>query len=512
VTLPSGWISATLPELVGSDGLFVDGDWVESKDQDPAGDVRLIQLADVGDGLYIDKSNRFLTSAKAAELGCTFLRAGDVLIARMPDPLGRACIFPGNRRRSVTVVDVAVFRGGVDHSWLMYTLNAGQSRRAIATLSSGTTRSRISRGNLSTIKFPVAPLSEQRRIVARLDAIFEQTRAAKARLERLPALLDKLRRSILAAALRGDITADWRAKNPNVEPAEKLRERLDTGTEREADTWKAMAPEQSASGESDLPDLPAGWCWTTIGTVGDILNGRQRAEPTPGDATRPYLRIANIKDDEIAFDDVNDMAADPDTNAKYSLIPGDILVSAGQSLEKIGQSAMFLPGMPDVGFQKNIFRFRPNKTAITPEYAQLAFRTFVRTGVFLRRSSITTNLAYLTTTKFAECPFPLPPQREQLALVQLVTQLLDTAKAVEEQVVRLVGRTQVLDRSILAKAFRGELVPQDPNDEPAGELLARIQASAGDVDATSRRRRAAPTKTTTATAARTKRRASAAEK
>jgi type I restriction enzyme S subunit len=354
----------------------------------------------------------------------------------------------------------------------------------------GTTHTTIYFPEVESFHACVAPVNEQRRIVAKLDAVFEQTRAAKARLKRLPTLLEKLKRSILIAAFRGDLTADWRAQNPDVEPAYKLLEHVRAerrahseaeparmraeGNEPEADTWNAQYQEPSASGE---PDLPAGWCWTTIGTVGDILNGRQRANPKPGEATRPYLRIANIKDDEVAFDDVNDMAANPDTNAKYSLLPGDILVSAGQSLERIGQSAMFLPGMPDVGFQKNIFRFRPSKTEITPEYAQLAFRTFVRTGVFLRRSSITTNLAYLTTTKFAECPFPLAPLREQLALVQLAKQLLGTVKAVEERIVRLVGQGEALAQSILAKAFRGELAAQDPNDEPALLLLDRIRAA-----------------------------------
>src|SRR3954471_20871970 len=101
----------SLADLV-SDGLFVDGDWVESKDQDPNGDVRLIQLADVGDGTFRDRSNRFLTSNKARHLNCTSLVAGDVLVARMPDPLGRAAIFPGSNRPCVTVVDVCIVRSG----------------------------------------------------------------------------------------------------------------------------------------------------------------------------------------------------------------------------------------------------------------------------------------------------------------------------------------------------------------------------------------------------------------
>src|ERR1700732_4875466 len=102
-TLPPGWAEASVADLVGYDGLFCDGDWVESKDQDPAGDVRLIQLADVGDGDYRDRSNRFLTSAKASDLRCTYLQTGDLLVARMPDPLGRVCIFQGDPKPSVTV-------------------------------------------------------------------------------------------------------------------------------------------------------------------------------------------------------------------------------------------------------------------------------------------------------------------------------------------------------------------------------------------------------------------------
>lgn len=87
-----GWGEATIGELIGSAGVFVDGDWIETKDQDPNGEVRLIQLADIGDGTFLNRSHRFLTSATANRLGCTFLREGDLLVARMFDPLGRATI------------------------------------------------------------------------------------------------------------------------------------------------------------------------------------------------------------------------------------------------------------------------------------------------------------------------------------------------------------------------------------------------------------------------------------
>ena|SRR5208283_579789 len=129
--LPNGWKEAYLPDLIGAGGLMSDGDWVETKDQDPNGTVRLIQLADVGDGVFKDKSERFLTKAAAVRLNCTILRPGDVLIARMPDPLGRACVFGGLGQECCTVVDVCIVRhgnGGCEPSWLMHFINAPQVR------------------------------------------------------------------------------------------------------------------------------------------------------------------------------------------------------------------------------------------------------------------------------------------------------------------------------------------------------------------------------------------------
>lgn len=180
-----------LPDLVGENGIFMDGDWVESKDQDPNGDVRLIQLADVGDGEYINKSDRFLTSQKAAELRCTYLKPGDILVSRMPDPLGKACIFPGDSKSCVTVVDVCIVRPDpkIAHSrWLLHKINSPEFRSLINTFATGTTRKRISRKNLGSLEFPLPPLAEQQRIAAILDQanmLRAKRRAALAKLDTL---------------------------------------------------------------------------------------------------------------------------------------------------------------------------------------------------------------------------------------------------------------------------------------------------------------------------------------
>ena len=182
----------TFSELLSDAEVFVDGDWVESKDQDPNGDVRLIQLADIGDGFYIDKSSRFLNSETAKRLKCTYLKEGDILVARMPDPLGRACIFPKSDMPCVTVVDVCIIRPNqnkVDNRWLMHTINSPVMRQRINEYVTGTTRQRISRGNFSKLKISVPPLEQQRRIASILDQADELRQKRQQAIEKLDQLL-----------------------------------------------------------------------------------------------------------------------------------------------------------------------------------------------------------------------------------------------------------------------------------------------------------------------------------
>ena len=192
--IPPGWREVSFGEVVGRSGLFVDGDWVESKHQDPHGDIRLIQLADVGDGEFLNRSCRFLTSETATQLRCTYLVAGDLLVARMPDPLGRACIFPGDSRKCATAVDVCIVRADrtlVDLGWLKWAVNSAFFRQQLSRYTTGTTRQRISRKNLQQIRLILPPLTEQHRIAAILD----KANAVRRKRREAIGLLDEFLRS-----------------------------------------------------------------------------------------------------------------------------------------------------------------------------------------------------------------------------------------------------------------------------------------------------------------------------
>ena len=166
----------TLVDIISNGGLLCDGDWIEKKDQDVRGKVRLIQLADIGDGEFKDKSSKYITLETAERLHCTFLEKGDILIARLPEPLGRACIFP-LEGAYITAVDIAILRIkdiSINPHYIMYLINSSTFRSQIKQYESGTTRKRISRKNLEKIEFSLPNLEIQNRIVARIEELFSK--------------------------------------------------------------------------------------------------------------------------------------------------------------------------------------------------------------------------------------------------------------------------------------------------------------------------------------------------
>ena len=197
-------------QLTGNEGLFCDGDWIEKKDQDVNGNVRLIQLADIGEGTFKDKSSRYLTEDTARRLNCTFLQQGDILIARLPDPLGRACIFPLNGK-FITAVDIAILRikdCAYNPRYVMYMVNSPQFRKEISRYESGTTRKRISRKNLDKIQFNVPDLSTQEHIVSKIEELFSKLDASVAELQTAKEKLKVYRQAVLKEAFEQAISMD----------------------------------------------------------------------------------------------------------------------------------------------------------------------------------------------------------------------------------------------------------------------------------------------------------------
>ena len=456
--LPDGWAIAKVSEAISQDGIIADGDWVETKDQDPNGIVRLIQLADIGDGNFRNKSERFMTTENAIRMNCTFLEIGDVLIARMPDPLGRACIFPGVSQKAVTVVDVCLIRlpdrSALQNKLLMYWINNPEIRNLIALQATGTTRKRITRKKLEELKLPLPPLAEQQQIAAKLDELLAQVDSIKTRLDTIPKVLKRFRQSVLAAAVSGKLTEDWRKSNG-----------IDTKE------WNTAAVHEPYS---HTVVSPKNWTQTTLGEVVDFVGGSQPPKSTFSDTGGAgYIRLIQIRD----YKSDKHTTYIPKSLAKRFCSKTDVMI--GRYGPPIFQILRGLEGAYNVALMKAV----PKSLNLDLEYLFYYLKQDILLKYVEAGSDRTAGQDGVRKELLLPYPFFLPQIEEQAEIVRRVEQLFAYADQIEQRVKDAQARVNHLTQSILAKAFRGGLTAdwraQNPDlitgENSAEALLKRIQ-------------------------------------
>lgn len=438
--LPKGWAEASVEELSGVGGLVSDGDWIESKDQDPNGRVRLIQLADIGDGEFRNRSSRFVTEKTARRLNCTYLALGDVLVARMPDPLGRACIFPGVGQPAITAVDVFIWRAAknaTEPRWLMHSINSSDVRDTLAGEAGGTTRQRVAGGRIKQLKLPVPPLPEQRRIAAKIDSLTAKSKRARDHLDHIPRLVEKYKQAVLAAAFRGDLTREWRREHPLTFP---------------------------------YPRTPLS------SVLADIRYGTAK-KCSYGEGRTPVLRIPNIQNGAIVLSDLKSSDFAKSEYDKLRLSAGDLLlIRSNGSLSLVGQSAVVAAPAEGMLFAGYLIRLRFQLDRLVPQFAHFWMRSPEVRLEIERAAKSTSGVNNINSRQLEVLQIYLPDIDEQNELVRRIETAFTWIDRLADDATSARKLVDKLDQAVLAKAFRGELVPQDPNDEPASVLLGRIRA------------------------------------
>lgn len=179
---------------------------------------------------------------------------------------------------------------------------------------------------------------------------------------------------------------------------------------------RSMSPEPLRGVEGQLLDelLRVEAPKVRVKEIGSVLMGRQRSpQHAQGDHMMPYLRVANIGEDQLRLDDIKTMNFTPEEQERYRVEPADILVSEGQSRELVGQSALVTELPEQMCFQNTLIRFRPDRHKVRPEYAQSLFRACLKNGIFADLATQTTSIAHLGVQRFASLELPLPTLDEQ---------------------------------------------------------------------------------------------------
>jgi len=358
------------------------------------------------------------------------------------------------------------------------------------------------------LPLPVPPRAEQTRIVAKLEELLSDLDAGVAELKAAQAKLQHYRQSLFKAAVEGALTQAWREANPTPEETGAdlltriLRERrarweaqqlakFEAQGKAPPKAWQAKYPEPVQPELDGLPALPATWIWASLDMLGDIASGvakgTKRDEATPVREV-PYLRVANVQRGFLDLSEVKTILATERDIAALKLQVGDVLFNEGGDRDKLGRGWVWREEVPECIHQNHVFRMRPFIAQINSEFVSHHGNTFGKQW-FQSAGKQTTNLASINMGMLRAFPVPVPPAEEQQAIVtQLVSQLERLAQQ-EAAVEKAMQQSAAQRQNLLRAAFAGQLVPQDPADEPAAELLARIRAERAAAQPTAERSR-----------------------
>lgn len=437
---------------------------------------------------------------------------GTVLLCKINPRINRTWIVgEAGSRRQIASMEWIAFDSceEVDQRFLMFFMQQSDIRDYLAANASGVGGSlmRIKPATLKGVTFRMPGIQTQRKIVEKLEELLSDLDVGVAELRAAQRKLAQYRQSLLKAAVEGALTADWRAAHGQAQEAgaellqrilserrarweQKQLVKFAEQGKRPPKDWQAKYSEPVAPDLTDLPLLPEGWVWARVEQLAELVSGH-----TPKDAGQ----FAN-DDGAIQWFKVGDMNA-----------PGNevALVTASVKFTRdvAGELGLKVAPAGTIVFPKRGGAIATNKKrrlgvsaaydlnmmglVAAPSAAEWLWSWF--RGVDLAKLSDGSNIPQINNPDIAPLHVPIPPAAEQEEIIERLERALDSVTQQEDAVVQGLKQVAAQRKNLLKAAFAGQLIPQDPNEEPASELLARIRAAraTNDGDAPRRRRKSA---------------------
>lgn len=382
----------------------------------------------------------------------------------------------------------------VDATLLRYFLSSPPFKNFASHLNAGD-RPRVDWNQLEVFPFPLAPLEEQKRIALQLDTLFSEVDAGMAAIARARAKVKSFRASLLRAATSGELSAQWREQNASSETGAALLQRiLDErraaweAKERakraakspakklfEDESWKRNYVAPKSPDTVNLPKLPESWCWASLEQIGTVDRGRSRHRPRNAQhlfgGPYPFIQTGDVRHAETFITSHEQTLSEAGLEQSKLWPPGTLCITIAANIAETAILSF------DACFPDSVVGFDSSLGQINTRYVEFYFRTIQQMLEIVAPATAQKNI---NLDILRIIPVPLPPLAEQEWIVNEVERRLSLVSEAEETLDAAHKRAQSLKAAILARAFRGELVEQDPNDESAEVLLERIREARND--------------------------------
>ena len=484
--LPNGWATAKFDSVAEVTDFVANGSFASLKENVQyrnEGYAVLVRLTDwkkkwSRQYVYIsEESYKFLSKSS--------LLPGDIVISCVGEP-GQVFQVPDLGMPTTLGPNSVRLRENsyaLDKNFFAYYWKSSAGQGELASITTGTTQLKFNKTSLRSSTVLLPPLPEQKRIADKLDSVLARVDACRDRLDRLPALLKRFRQSILAAATSGKLTEDWRLNHATDTYSEKFSGLLNIQEKKRE--WlvqnaahnevsrvknRLVSFEATSISNSQLPET---WCWAALEDATlMVVDCHNKTAPYQSTGI-PLVRTTNIRDGQFVWDDLRFVGEDTYRfwSKRCFPQPGDIVFTREAPMGE----ASIIPENTKICLGQRTMLIRPLSECtsanyllialLDPKFKERAFQTAVGTGV-----------KHLRVGDVSELKLPLPPTNEQTEIVRRVDILFAFADRLEARLATARRQVGQLTPALLAKAFRGELVAQDPADEPAAELLKRLAA------------------------------------
>ena len=450
--LPKGWDTTTFGNICGT------GQYGWTTKASSQGDVKYLRTTDITKGQiewdsvpYCQEAPVDLDKYQIQENDILISRAGSVGFSVLIDQAPFLTVFASYLIRFVPLKKIEPY-------YVAYFLRSPEYWKQISEASAGIALANVNAKKLAELSVPLPPLNEQRRIVAKLDRLFARSRCAREELGRVSGLVQRYKQAVLAAAFRGDLTADWRAENL-LTPAIRCS--------------SALYDPPTAIDLREYFDLPKSWVWDFVGHLSNVVRGaspRPAGNPKYFGGNIPWITVGYLTADEnpyLTIDKISTFLTEEGKKKSRFIEAGTLMLTNSGATLGVPKIITF-GGCFNDGSVALLNINHPLKLYL---YYFLRFLTSRYRAIHQGAAQPNLNIDIVKST-----PVPIPPVEEQKEIVKRVEKLFKAINLIEQEHQKASKLLDRLEKATLSKAFRGELVPQDPNDEPAAVLLERIQA------------------------------------